>query len=587
MKPTIFLLLAALSAIACELPPPQAAAARADLGNSGIVPAPAVLPDTAVLSTSVFRLVATDSSLTLDALQALTQELEPSAQAILAFAAQPGPSTPLTCYVYPSTEQKGLQLRDTRQAHADFERPALHYVLHEAFAGKPTGAEHSLLLRQLLGKPLLAALEEGLAVYFTPRWQGPGYGYWSARLFRSGNMMPLAELLDQESFARESPLVRGCLSASFVAFLLERWGREAFHRRYASWQPTAEEIAALEREWHQFLQQQALPPAPAKRAPLPYLKGFNFAHEGYAIYNGYGSRLAREALQQQAALGSSAVALVPYSYLREPRQPAFIPVVTRAGAETDEGVIQDAYAARQLGMAVVLKPQLWLGRGRWPGDVEMENEADWQAFFNYYYRWMRHYALLAEIHEMEMLCVGVEFAKASLQRPDDWRRLIRKLRGIYSGPLTYAANWGEEFENLAFWDELDYIGLNCYYPLSKRDDPSDEELTQAFGQVLRLAERVSQRYGKPLVFTEIGFTSTPTPWREPHRDRDGSPYDGLAQERCYRIVLERLIGQDWARGILWWKYPSYLSHGGPGQTGFTPCGKPAEGLLPRYFERLR
>jgi hypothetical protein len=587
MKPTAFLLLAALSTSACELPPPRAAAARANLGDKPPA-ATAAWPDTAVLTEGVFRLIPADPAPAPELLQGLAQRLEQTSQEILAFAARPAPGTPLACYVYASAELKGLHERNTELAQADFEGQAVHLVLNEAYTDKPNGLEHTLLLRLLLGKPSTQMLEEGLAVYFTPRWQGRGYAYWAARLYRSGNMMRLAEILDNERFARESRLTRGCLAASFAAFLLEHWGRDMLLERYTSWQPAPNEIAELEQTWHLYLSRQA--PEEAERfaaAPLPYLKGFNFAHEGYAIYNGYGSRLAREALEKQAALGASAVAIVPYSYLRQPRQPAFIPVVMRAGAETDEGVIQDAHAARQLGMAVVLKPQLWLGRGRWPGDVEMENEADWQAFFDYYYRWMRHYALLAEIHQMDLLCVGVEFAKASLQRPDDWRRLIRKLRGIYSGPLTYAANWGEEFENLAFWDELDYIGLNCYYPLSQQDDPSDEELARAFGQVLQLAERVSRRYGKPLVFTEIGFTSTPTPWKEPHRDRDGSPYDGLAQERCYRIVLESLIGQDWARGILWWKYPSYLSHGGPGQTGFTPCGKPAEDLLPSYFKQLR
>ncbi|MCO6480220.1 MAG: hypothetical protein J5I94_26510, partial [Phaeodactylibacter sp.] len=333
-----------------------------------------------------------------------------------------------------------------------------------------------------------------------------------------------------------------------------------------------------------------LPPSPIlprPPSPLPYLKGFNFAHEGYAIYNGYGSGLAAEALRKMQELGVNAVAIVPYSYMRNPQAPTPLPFMTRAGAETDEGVARDAFLARQLGMKTVLKPQIWLGGGSWPGDVEMQSEEGWKQFFDYYYRWMRHYALLAEMNEMDMLCIGVEFAKATLQREQDWRALIGRLRGIYSGPITYSANWGKEFENFPFWDALDYIGLNCYYPLSPDENPGDAELSAAFHRVLHLAERVSKRYRKPLLFTEIGFTSTPTPWISPHKDGDGSPYQGQAQQRCYRIVLEKLQAEtEWCRGILWWKYPSYLGDGGPGHTGFTPNGKPAEAMVREWFGRL-
>ncbi len=578
------LLLPALSASVCEFPSPRVAAAKA---NPGDVPLArkADVPDTALLA-GPFHFIPIEPAPPPELLQALTLQCKQAGKAILAFTSLPAPDRAISCYIYSSTEQKGLLQRNTQQAHADFEGQAAHIVLNELYARQHSGKENALLLRRLLGPPQTQALEEGLAVYFTNYWQGQGYAHWAALLYHSGNMAPLVEILDNERFARESALVMGCLSASFTAFLIEHWGRDEFLRRYASWEAEQAEIITLEQGWHQYLAQQGAAHQTTKpRPPLPYLQGFNFAHEGYAIYNGYGSALARESLEKQAALGANAVALVPYSYLRAPRQPAFIPVVSRAGAETDEGLAQDAFTARRLGMTTVLKPQLWLGRNHWPGDVEMPHEAGWQDFFDYYYRWMRHYALLAEIHQIDLLCVGVEFTKASLQRPADWRRLIRKLRGIYSGPLTYAANWGQEFENLVFWDELDYIGLNCYYPLSKQDEPSDEELALAFGQVLQLAQGISTRYGKPLLFTEIGFTSTPTPWKEPHRDRDGSPYDGQAQARCYRIVLQSLPGQDWVKGILWWKFPSYLSHGGPGQTGFTPSRKPAEDLLPIYFGR--
>ena len=523
----------------------------------------------------------------------LMEACEAHAARAVAFCRQPPPARAIPCHLYPSLEQKGLRLNNTQPSQVDFSQGAAYLVANEIFQGQHAGSENALLLRSLLGQPKLQALEWGLSLYFTTNWQKKGYAYWANRLYQSGNAVPVSEMLDNDKLTQESPLVMSCLAASFVDFLINYWGQETFLERYASWQPEAKEIRQLEARWHRYLSQpQTQPPRTLslqgkQPQPLPYLKGFNFAHEGYAIYNGYGSALAAGSLRQLQGLGANAVAIVPYSYMRDAQAPTPLPFMSRAGSETDEGVIHDAFVARQLGIKTVLKPQIWLGGGSWPGDVEMQNEAGWQQFFDHYYRWMRHYALLAEMNDMDMLCIGVEFAKATLQREADWRNLIHKLRGIYSGPLTYSANWGQEFENLRFWDELDYIGLNCYYPLSQSETPSDEELSAAFHRVLHLAERVSRQYDKPLIFTEIGFTSTPTPWVTPHKDRDGAPYNEEAQGRCYRIVMENLRSEtDWCKGILWWKYPTDQSHGGSGNTGFTPNGKPAEGVVKEWFGKL-
>jgi hypothetical protein len=40
-----------------------------------------------------------------------------------------------------------------------------------------------------------------------------------------------------------------------------------------------------------------------------------------------------------------------------------------------------------------------------------------------------------------------------------------EIRKIYTGKLTYAANW-DDFDKVPFWKELDYIGIDAYFPLS-------------------------------------------------------------------------------------------------------------------------
>ena len=134
--------------------------------------------------------------------------------------------------------------------------------------------------------------------------------------------------------------------------------------------------------------------------------------------------------------------------------------------------------------------------------------------------------------------------KSTLAHEDEWRQIIRSVRGLYNGQITYSANWGEEFEQLAFGDELDFIGINCYYPLSKKTEATDAELKRNFEQVKDKIKNVYQKYQKPIVFTEIGFRSINTPWKNPHAEGDDS-FNEQHQARCYKVILEGIQNEEW------------------------------------------
>lgn len=523
-----------------------------------------------------------------DTLLQLVLEAEARYERIKAFTGA-GLDQRLDWHLYPSLESKGLRLRNTQPAHAVPDKKAVHLVLNNHFRGDYEGEDNLALLRLWLGAPATTSLERGLATYFAARWgKGRGWAYWAARLHQSDNLPPLSDLLDNETFEAESALVMAPAAAAWVAYLLESWGREAFLQRYASWSAadlSAAERRRLEAGWQAWLGQMATA-GPAQAAPSgnAYRKGFTFAHEGYSIYNGYGGGQARASLERLRSSGANALAIVPYSYMRSARQATPIPVVREAGSETDESVLHAAYTARELGFYCLLKPQIWV-RGGWPGDVQMPDSAAWDQFFDYYYRWMRHYALLAEMHGLEALCVGTELTQATLGHPDRWRSMIRRWRGLYSGTLTYAANWGPEFEGIAFWDELDYCGLNGYYPLSKADAPTDAELRQGAEAFLDKAEAVSRRFQRPVWLTEIGYRSVEKPWTGPHEEAKNRPVNTGHQQRCFEALFAALADESaWFRGMFWWKWPSQLSHNEDNGAGFNPINKPAEATLRKYFQ---
>jgi hypothetical protein len=59
------------------------------------------------------------------------------------------------------------------------------------------------------------------------------------------------------------------------------------------------------------------------------------------------------------------------------------------------------------------------------------------------------------------------------------------------GKLTYAANW-DDFDKVPFWNELDYIGIDAYFPLSNATTPSVLELNDAWQQHIKKIEKLQR-----------------------------------------------------------------------------------------------
>jgi len=504
-----------------------------------------------------------------------------------AFLGRAGDGLPvIRLHVYPSLESKGLATGYTLPAHAFSARNEVYVADEDGFEGDMTVELATIVMRRRLGRPRTDALEEGLATLLADDWRGRGALYWAARLAAFDDVRTSRVFTDNRTFHSQSGLVMRPLAAAFVAFLMDDMGKTAFLRAYAAWQPAARGAGDdLDARWARYLDRlrSRTPPAPRRDREIPaFQRGFCLAHEGYQIDNGYLSKKSDDALERLASLGTNAVSITPFTYMRSPRHPSPLPFSNGPGSENDESIVHAARAARRRGMCVMLKPHVWLGGG-WSGDIAMENDADWDAFFRYYTEWMRHYALMAEMLDVDVLCVGTELGGTTRAHPERWTAMIDQIRTVYRGRLTYAANWGDEFENATLWPALDYIGVNCYYPLSDSENASDEDLARGVGAALATIDAVARRCGKPVVITEVGFTSTPAPWVAPYERPRRAGVDLEAQARCYEAFFRGLAGREDIAGVYWWKWPSFLEYGGSRDDGFTPNGKPAEDVVRRWY----
>lgn len=288
------------------------------------------------------------------------------------------------------------------------------------------------------------------------------------------------------------------------------------------------------------------------------------------------------------------IAQTPFGWQTKHNSPA-IRLSRNAGwwGESDHGIRETTRLARKYGLKTLLKPHLWLNRSdnKWRGNIVMDTEADWKTWFESYATFILHYASLAQELKIEALCVGMELHQTAVQREPDWRQVIARVRSVYDGKLVYGANWHEEFEQIQFWDVLDYIGVQAYFPLTQNTTPAVDELVAGWVPHVEAIERVQKRYGKPVLITELGYHSSvdaaTEPWTWRVQAGETSPTDRLqTQKNVYEAFFNTFWDKPWFAGVYVWKwYPQHDSRGGHLDTDFTPQNKPAERTMADWYGR--
>ena len=135
------------------------------------------------------------------------------------------------------------------------------------------------------------------------------------------------------------------------------------------------------------------------------------------------------------------------------------------------------------GLKVGIKPNVILSSGNYSAITGS------YAWFNGsagYCNYINHYATIAAQKNVDMLALGTELCGASYQTAE-WNNLINGVKKIYTGPLTYAGtHWepatgrGVTSESTSWWNRLDDLGINAYYPLTTTFSPTLGQLNTAW-----------------------------------------------------------------------------------------------------------
>ncbi|WP_019990197.1 glycoside hydrolase family 113 [Rudanella lutea] len=269
---------------------------------------------------------------------------------------------------------------------------------------------------------------------------------------------------------------------------------------------------------------------------------------------------APDALSGPRQVGADWVAVVPYGFCQQ-GDPHFYysgnppPGRRNMGqwwGETPQGVAETIRMAREQNLRVMLKPHVWMMGGSHL-DLAFANEADWLTFETDYTKYILHNAHLADSLRVDLFCITTELDRFAVARPQFWSRLIGQVKAIYKGKLTYAANW-DRYAQIPFWNELDYIGVDAYFPLSDSPTPSVRAMNRGWKDHVQALGELSGEKQKPILFTEFGYRACTYTARRPwESDTDCTPSE-QAQAQAYTALFESVWHQPWFAGGFVWKW---------------------------------
>ena len=264
----------------------------------------------------------------------------------------------------------------------------------------------------------------------------------------------------------------------------------------------------------------------------------------------WGSPAMSQSLAELAELGVQWVAIHPYAVVRRDGTVRYQPA-----GETDY-LPRAVERVREAGVRLFWKPHLgYWGSFGWRGEIEFgADERAWRRFFDQYRAFIVDQARFAEKAGAPLFSVGIEY-EATTGREAEWRRIIDEVRQVYSGRITYAANW-DRIHRVPFWDALDLIGVQAYFPLSFEDRPPREVLERGWDAPLASLRELSESHGgKGVLFAEIGYDISADAAREPWKtaSRDNEENRSL-RRRLIEVALERIEGEPFIHGMFWWKW---------------------------------
>lgn len=279
--------------------------------------------------------------------------------------------------------------------------------------------------------------------------------------------------------------------------------------------------------------------------------------------------------------------------------------------------------AKSLGLYVMLKPHTTLSNSpenrNYDNTTVDENHFSPTKFFNDYKEYLLNLCNFASKNKVDFLCIGTEKSHIDWQPElrDDWIDIINMVRKNFSGEITYDAlfnRWSrnvKDIEEVIFLDQLDFIGISLYVPITTNDDADvetikrgwREDLGEIYGGpgwfeindvVQYLYDIVVSSYNKKLMAVEGGYQSkgegalyyvNNSSFTYEHDKLQSRGLEG------YFSVIGEENKKGWILGITVWDLTPYMISDDNLKTpwhtqSFSVYNKPAAEVVKKYYYNL-
>jgi hypothetical protein len=248
------------------------------------------------------------------------------------------------------------------------------------------------------------------------------------------------------------------------------------------------------------------------------------------------------------------------------------------------------------------------------------NPTDVAKFFKSYASMISSVAATAQANGADILCIGVELDQ--LTGPayqSQWQSVIQAARSAgFTGQLVYSAEWDDNLSpwqyggtglspgtgniatQVSFWNQLDYVGLDWYAPISDAASPTHDRLIAGWTQVptdstslavtgnqslISYVEGVATQLGMPIILTELGYESATDAASQPVYTST-NVFDPTLQADLYQAFFTawQQNGDNSLVGVYFWNWDPDVGEVGPNNgANFSPQELPAQQVMTTNF----
>lgn len=247
----------------------------------------------------------------------------------------------------------------------------------------------------------------------------------------------------------------------------------------------------------------------------------------------------------------------------------------------DQRLIKNISYAKRLGLKVMLFPIIWLEHRKpreWRGVLKPTHPKRWWSSYRHF---IMHYAQISQKLHVDWLSIGSELSSMEAHYTL-WQDLINQVRKIYTGQLTYSANW-DHYQDVPFWDLLDAIGMTAYYEIARKSRESIQVMNDYWNLIRSALHEwhTYKRFRIPIMFTEIGYTSQVGSAAHPWNYIASTHTDLQEQSNAYQAFTDSWKEDQVLCAAFFWNSWGF---GGLQDSWYTLAGKPALARIQSFIK---